>query len=250
MKQIPQALEHPLNVLKSDTKNDSIVVVTELADKNGDIVVASIKIDGKGTINDIRIDSNVMTSAYGKSGNYDYFMKDNISKGNLLYDIDEGILQKINSTQKKSDVKDRLQLPMRDSNSNTISDIPKNISPIDISNISQSDNNVKLDTLPKYSMQNNENNTLNNVKKGDMLPTYSQIKETQRKSSINEKVSNEFIKTPLNKQKKTTKYNDISVYEEFGKKIAKENGFTKGENTRSWSETMQKSQVLDQNMIK
>ena len=50
IKQIPEALSNPLNVLKSDTKDDSIVVVTELSDKNDDIIVASIKLDGKGTI--------------------------------------------------------------------------------------------------------------------------------------------------------------------------------------------------------
>ena len=73
-----------------------------------------------------------MTSAYGKSSNYDYFMQDNISRGNLLYDIDEGVVQTINDKkQKKSDVKDRVQFPMRDSsNSTSTSDIPKNTSPI------------------------------------------------------------------------------------------------------------------------
>ena len=35
-------------------------------DKNDNIIVASIKLDGKGTIQDIRFDTNVMTSAYGK----------------------------------------------------------------------------------------------------------------------------------------------------------------------------------------
>ena len=52
--------------------------------------------------------------------------------GNLLYDIDEGVVQTINDkTQKKSDITDRVQFPMRDSSSSTsTSDIPKNTSPI------------------------------------------------------------------------------------------------------------------------
>lgn len=120
IKQLPNALYTPLNILKSDTKNDSIVVVTELSDKNNNIIIASIKIDGIGTIQDIRINSNVMTSAYGKS-NYDNFMKKNIAKGNLLYDIDKGIIKRV--------TRDRVQFPMRD-NSTT-------------SNISQSDEHVK-----------------------------------------------------------------------------------------------------------
>lgn len=72
--------------------------LTRLADNNGDIIVASIKIDGKGQINDVQLNTN----AYGKSNNYDYWMQDNIKKGNMLYDIDEGIINTIdkNNTQK------------------------------------------------------------------------------------------------------------------------------------------------------
>ncbi len=70
--------------------------MTELSDKNDNIVIASIKIDGKGMVKDIQIDSNVMTSAYGKD-KYDKFMKNNIVKGNLLYDIDDGIINTINN---------------------------------------------------------------------------------------------------------------------------------------------------------
>ena len=167
IKQIPEALERPLNVLKSDTKEDSIVVVTELADKNGDIIVASIKIDGKGQINDIQIDSNVMTSAYGKSGNYDYFMKDNIKKGNLLYDIDEGVIKSI---KKETDTTDRLQLSMRGSSSNATSDIPKNISPISKDNIAQNEKNVNL---------SNESEVISSVKE-QLTPLKQATKELKQ----------------------------------------------------------------------
>ena len=37
--------------------------------------------------------TNVLTSVYGRN-NYDKFMKNNIAKGNLLYDIDEGIIKR------------------------------------------------------------------------------------------------------------------------------------------------------------
>ncbi len=151
IKQIPEALEQPLNVLKSDTKDRSIVAVTRLADNNGDIIVASIKIDGKGQINDVQLDTNVMTSAYGKSNNYDYWMQDNIKKGNLLYDIDEGIINKIdkNNTQKKLSATDRFQLPMRSSDSSTtISDIPKNTSSIYYNNDTTINNKNQVAPLP------------------------------------------------------------------------------------------------------
>lgn len=195
IKQIPYALEHPLNILKSNTKNDSIVVVTELADKNDNIIVASIKLDGKGTIQDIRFDTNVMTSAYGKSGNYDYFMKDNIAKGNLLYDIDEGIIKTfkdIKQQQKKLDVRDRVQFPMRDSSTST-SDIPKNTSPINDNIIANNNENVKLPTaISNNSMQNNENNTVKLPKNPTKEDSYAKPEKLakildERPTTIDEK---------------------------------------------------------------
>ena len=95
VKQLPSAIANPLNVLKSSTTNNSIVIITELIDNQDRPIIVSIKINGKGQINDINISTNVMTSAYGRN-NYEVFMKNNIVKGNLLYDIDEGIINTIN----------------------------------------------------------------------------------------------------------------------------------------------------------
>lgn len=94
IKQLPEAINNPLDIVKSNTKDDSIVLTTYLADKQDRTVVASIKIDGKGIVNDIRIDTNVMTSAYGRN-NYEKFMEQNIKNGNLLYDVDRGVIKKL-----------------------------------------------------------------------------------------------------------------------------------------------------------
>lgn len=135
VKKLPKAISNPLNVLQSDTNTNSIVIITDLADNQERPIIASIKIDGKGTINNIDIDSNVITSGYGRN-NYDAFMKRNIAKGNLLYDIDEGII-------KRTDRK--LQLRPTSSTNN---------------NISKSNNIVKSDTSStKYSIQESQNNT-------------------------------------------------------------------------------------------
>ena len=237
IKQLPQALANPLNVLKSDTKSDSIVVVTELADKNDNIIVASIKIDGKGTIQDVRLDTNVMTSAYGKSGNYDYFMKDNISKGNLLYDIDDGIIQKINNdTQKKSDVKDRVQFPMRDSSSSTsASDIPKNISPISYNdNSTNLDNSQIMQSSINSSMQNQSNNT-------QKMPTQEDIRKMELKDT----------KLPTRKTLNNTKNNHISneskeIAQKLNETIQSDVISTK---QRSWVETSTESDVLKNKVL-
>ena len=109
VKEIPEALKRPLNVVESVTRPGSIVVVTDLADKNGDIVVVSINPNDKGQleIDDITTnkDVNKLTSAYGKR-EYDYivnketgeyedgWMELNRINDKILYDIDEGIIKK------------------------------------------------------------------------------------------------------------------------------------------------------------
>ena len=133
VKKIPEALSKPLNVLQSDTDSNSIVVITNLADSHDRPIIASIRIDGKGNINNVEIDSNVMTSAYGRN-NYDQFMQRNIKKGNLLYDIDEGIIKRIGG-----------KLQLRPTNSTDI-------------NVPQSSTNVNSSTT-KYSISKTEKNT-------------------------------------------------------------------------------------------
>lgn len=148
-KQLPNAIANPLNILESSTVDDSIVVVTELSDKEGRIVIVSMAIDGKGHIEvtDInnnkeikRLNSNVMTSAYGRN-NYEAWMESN--RDRMIYDKDDGIIKKrING--------EWLQLP-------------KGINPFVDNNISQTNKNVKSSgTLSTINdMQNNENNTNN-----------------------------------------------------------------------------------------
>lgn len=140
VKQLPQAIANPLNVLKSNTKSDSIVVITELADKQDRPVIASIKIDGKGQINDIEIDTNVLTSAYGKD-NYDSFMKKNIANGNMLYDIDEDT--------KRSGGKLQLRPTTSSINDNTTNSTKSQM------------------VLSTYNMQQNENN----IQEKPLIPT-------------------------------------------------------------------------------
>lgn len=174
VKKLPQALQNPLDIVKSH--NNSYVLTTDLSDNQNRQVIASIKIDGKGYINNIEIDTNVMTSAYGRN-NYDSWMKRHQDKGEIVYDVDRGYidtkkldiiprLQLSNNNIKysKSDVNDRVQFPMRDSSSNSTSDIIKNISPISYNNDSiKSDKSQILMPSTNINMQNNENNTNNRL---------------------------------------------------------------------------------------
>lgn len=147
IKQLPEAISSPLDIVESNTKDDSIVLTTYLADKEDRTVVASIKIDGKGTINNIRINTNVMTSAYGRN-NYETFMNKNLKEGKLLYDIDRGVIKKVTGA--------RLQLP-RSSNLTTKTNgsyITNSITPTP--KIVNSENSV---TNNNNYMQNTEKNT-------------------------------------------------------------------------------------------
>ena len=102
IKKLPEAIANPLNILKSSTNENSIVIITDLADTNERPIIASIELNYDGQIGKIDFLSNRLTSAYGKN-NYDRFMQKEIAKGNLLYDIDEGIIKELPTT--------RLQLP-------------------------------------------------------------------------------------------------------------------------------------------
>lgn len=145
IKKIPEAIANPLNVLQSSSNKDSIVVITDLADTNERPIIASIEVNYNGQIGNIDFLSNRLTSAYGKN-NYDRFMKTEIAKGNLLYDIDEGIIKELPTT--------RLQLPKGISSS---VDTNNNISTINNS-ISQNNNSVK-NTITDNYMQKKQNNS-------------------------------------------------------------------------------------------
>ena len=223
VKQLPKAISQPLNVLKSDTNPNSIVVITELADKQDRPVIASIKIDGTGRINDIFIDSNVMTSAYGRN-NYDEFMKKNIAKGNLLYDIDEGII-------KKSSAGGRLQLP-------TISKATNRVQ------IPMRDNSISYD-----------NDTTNQTKSQEVPLSQHNMQQKEKNIPVKKKnkIKSEKVSMPM------AKNNDVLKVE--SKRIAKQINETGGFDLkqRKWIETSTESDVLkdklliedlDQGMIK
>lgn len=134
IKKIPEAIANPLNILQSSTDKNSVVIITDLADANERPIIASIEVNYDGQIGNIDFLSNRLTSAYGKN-NYDRFMKTEIAKGNLLYDIDEGIIKELPAT--------RLQSPKGIS---SFVDTNNNVSTIN-SSISQNNDSVKSNTI-------------------------------------------------------------------------------------------------------
>ena len=222
VKKLPQALQNPLDIVKSH--NNSYVLTTDLSDNQNRQVIASIKIDGKGYINNIEIDTNVMTSAYGRN-NYDSWMKQHQDKGEIVYDVDRGYidtkkldiiprLQLSNNNIKysKSGVNDRVQFPMRDSSSsNSTSDIIKNISPISYNNDSiKSDKSQILMPSTNINMQNNENNTNNRLIPQDPTKESTYVDAKMLKSKINNDVKKGIIETKINKMLQSTSYKAVN----------------------------------------
>lgn len=66
LKQLPQALEHPVAVIASKTQGDTSVVALLPFTHNGNTVIAPVVIDGFGYQNNIQIDSNAVTSVHGR----------------------------------------------------------------------------------------------------------------------------------------------------------------------------------------
>lgn len=130
-------------------------------------------------------DTNVMTSAYGRN-NYDEFMKKNIEDGKLLYDIDQGIIN-------KKSIGDRLQLPMNDTlYNNSILQNKQNINTLDTNIQKNIKNNVKTilptakDTvLPTAKItENNAQQMAPNLKTAKLLENRPSLEKPSLKTRI------------------------------------------------------------------
>lgn len=169
VKKIPQALNNPLNVLKSSTNDKSVVIITDLADKLERPIITSIEMNYKGQIGEIEFLSNRLTSAYGKN-NYDRFMQTEIAKGNLLYDIDEGIIKRLPATG--------LQSPKGIS---LFEDTVDNVSSVNNS-IAQNDNSVKNTITNNYAQSNGNNSITDNNLANNQQTMYN---NTESEGGIN-----------------------------------------------------------------
>ena len=175
IKKIPEAIQNPLNIVESGSRNDSIVAITELSDSKGNLIIVPIKVSGRATVNEIQIDANVLTSIYGKDKNYDGWMKNNQEKGRILYDIDEGIIKKYRSSIPRLQLSNKTTSTINNiipQNENYASNNKKSLNPVEISNLTQND----VSTTPKlsnvsYNTDNSNNSKFYNnlMSKADML---------------------------------------------------------------------------------
>ncbi|SDB29242.1 hypothetical protein SAMN02910417_02190 [Eubacterium oxidoreducens] len=83
--QAPVLLAHPAIIADSITENDSIVVVSNSMDSDKAPIIAAIKTDGTGIVNYSHVDSNFMTSFYGKDHDFRKWINNIVAQGNILY---------------------------------------------------------------------------------------------------------------------------------------------------------------------
>lgn len=82
LKQLPEAIKKPVAIMTSATKASSSVVAMLEIRHNGKQVVVPVAVGGFGYQNGIRIDSNAVTSAYGKNSSISRTLYDAIAAEN------------------------------------------------------------------------------------------------------------------------------------------------------------------------
>lgn len=75
IKKLPELLESPVMIFDSPARNDSIVVCVSAIDQDNLPIIVSIKPNGTGTYELEKVDSNFITSVYGRNNFEDYIEK-------------------------------------------------------------------------------------------------------------------------------------------------------------------------------
>lgn len=83
-KELPKLLEKPAIIMDS-TKKNSIVVFVNAVDQAKNPIMCAINIQGEGYYNSVKIDTNLIASAYGKDNNPIGFIKRAVNENRVLY---------------------------------------------------------------------------------------------------------------------------------------------------------------------
>lgn len=80
---IPGLLQSPMMVLQNKSNKDELVAVLNWQDKEKNILIVPLKLNGKGNKNFIRIDANIAKSVYGRTNFINYINK-NFNQSDIL----------------------------------------------------------------------------------------------------------------------------------------------------------------------
>lgn len=81
---IPKQLENPAVIMDSFTRDDSVVIVTDRVDIDNLPIIAILKANGQGNYDIETINSNYLTSVYGRT-NFKDFLNRGIEENKILY---------------------------------------------------------------------------------------------------------------------------------------------------------------------
>ena len=84
LKRLPEALESPIILAESLTKENSLVAVLNYREQDGNPVIVAVRPNGNAIYGLRRVDSNFITSTYGKD-NFSEFYQRILDQGKLLY---------------------------------------------------------------------------------------------------------------------------------------------------------------------
>lgn len=84
LKRLPEALESPVILAESLTKENSLVAVLNYREQDGNPVIVAVRPNGNAIYELRRVDSNFITSTYGKD-NFSEFYQRILDQGKLLY---------------------------------------------------------------------------------------------------------------------------------------------------------------------
>lgn len=84
IKKLPEWLADPVMIYDSLSRQDSLVVVTSEIDIDNDPIIVSVRPSGNGNYNLIRVNSNFITSVYGRE-NFDRHLELELQADNILY---------------------------------------------------------------------------------------------------------------------------------------------------------------------
>lgn len=84
IKKLPEFINEPVIIFDSISRDDSIVLVTDDIDKNDNPIIVSIRPNGKGRYELEELDSNFITSVYGKDNLVNYIQRV-AEKGKILF---------------------------------------------------------------------------------------------------------------------------------------------------------------------
>ena len=85
IKRLPELIQAPAMVFDSLSRNDSVVIATSAVDNDNAPILVSFKPNGKGTYELEKVDSNFITSVYGKDSNFSQYIERIVESGNMLY---------------------------------------------------------------------------------------------------------------------------------------------------------------------